>query len=107
VVYPRRTSAAMNACSFSHNRGGEKKKCGFTRGGNSVTRLGRAAHHAEARGHRQVVRAHALGDVGHRQIGDRALPRLNSDQRAHLGGMVRMFACVSSTPLGGPVVPDV
>src|SRR5882724_10920526 len=47
---------------------------------------GGAAHYDEAHGHRQVVRTHPLGDVGHRQIGDRALPRLNSNQRADLGG---------------------
>ena len=34
----------MDACSFSHNRGGEKKKCGRTRGSNSVTALGVGQH---------------------------------------------------------------
>jgi hypothetical protein len=45
-----------------------------------------AADHAETHCHRQIMGAGPLGDVGHRQVGDRAVLRRGPDEIGHLGG---------------------
>ena len=57
-----------------------------------------------------VVRGHALGDVGHRQVRHQPAPERiarSASARIRLSTVHTMLAWSSITPLGGPVVPEV
>ena len=98
----------MPALSFSHTRGTAKNQVGLTAGRYSPIRRGSGqVVIVIAVDDREVVVGRALGDVRARQPRDHARAVREADALLDRLHRRHLVACVSWTPFGGPVVPEV